>query len=200
MIVSATLGVKTGDWVEYEGITTFEDQTTYSDLKAEILDVKDENVTLSLTFFENGEVFDVGIHSGKFGEADLQGLIIPIGLNLGDTFNEGQYSVTITGYEERNIGVEVRKIISGNPSQMSHLTVFWDVDTGFMVESLSQTEFSTVNVKIVDTNLWQMVESSPSPSSDPIPFGFSNPTTIILGTIIILVIVGILAYFKKYRK
>jgi N-acetylneuraminic acid mutarotase len=41
---------------------------------------------------------------------------------------------------------------------------------------------------------------TPTPSIDPTPIRFQDPTTIILGTIAILVIVGIFAYFKKYKK
>jgi hypothetical protein len=41
---------------------------------------------------------------------------------------------------------------------------------------------------------------TPTPTSQPPPIRFSDPTTIILGTIVILAIVGILAYFKKYKK
>lgn len=45
-----------------------------------------------------------------------------------------------------------------------------------------------------------ITEPTPTPSIDPTPIRFSDPTTIITGTIIILVIIGIFAYFKKYRK
>ena len=44
------------------------------------------------------------------------------------------------------------------------------------------------------------ISGSPTPSINPVPFGFSSPNLIIAGSISLLVGLGILAYFKKYRK
>jgi hypothetical protein len=41
---------------------------------------------------------------------------------------------------------------------------------------------------------------TPTPTIDPEPFRFSSPNLIIAGTIGLLIAIGILAYYKKYRK
>ena len=43
-------------------------------------------------------------------------------------------------------------------------------------------------------------EPTPTPTINPEPFRFSSPNLIIAGTITILIGLGIIAYFKKYRK
>ena len=62
-----------------------------------------------------------------------------------------------------------------------------------------ETELTNFAIN-VETSTPEPSYPTPTPTSQPPPLRFSDPTTIILATIIILVIVGIFAYFKKYRK
>jgi len=97
-------------------------------------------------------------------------------------------------------------LIWGNPRSNNSISKnYWNNYTGIDInnDGLGDTPY------IIDDNNqdnyplmtpFLTIEPSPSPSVDPTPFRFTYQVTIILGSVIILVILGILAYYKKYKR
>jgi hypothetical protein len=157
-IVSANLsvGVKAGDWIEYDVTFTGTPDQLYSVawFRMEIVSVQGNLIDVAITQrFINGTVqpynVTINLETGQLGDD----LIIPANLNNGDKFfdiNVG--NITISGAEERNIAGATRTVLSGSTSQTSF---YWDRSTGVRVKSISTEPNFNLTVTVSKTNLWE---------------------------------------------
>jgi hypothetical protein len=157
-IVSANLsvGVKAGDWIEYDVTFTGTPDQLYSVawFRMEIVSVQGNLIDVTITQrFINGTVqpynVTVNLETGQLGDD----LIIPANLNSGDKFfdiNVG--NITISGAEERNFAGASRTVLSGSTSQTSF---YWDRSTGVRVKSISTEPNFNLTVTVSKTNLWE---------------------------------------------
>jgi hypothetical protein len=149
-----SVGVKEGDWIEYEVTTTGTPVPDHDIVWArmEILDVQGNgfraNVTSEAT---NGTVSSL-IRTFNLEEGEVQGwVIIPANLGLGDTFYDSYIgrNVTIEGEEEMVIAGATRTTTYANlPERFKR----WDKSTGVFVEAIDPLENYTIHA--IATNMW----------------------------------------------
>ena len=183
------VGVKKGDWIEYNVTITGEvpEQHDVTWCKIEVMVVEDKNVYIDITSrysdeIEESENYTLNLETGQIGD----GFIIPANLNAGDVFlesNEG--TITISEVKERTYVGANRKVVYANASQT---LFYWDRSTGVLVEAASSYPDSTIITKVEETNMWQAQIFGID------PFVFVVP--------IIAVIVAVWAFFliRKMKK
>jgi len=183
------VGVKQGDWIEYEvtvtGDVPEEHDVTWS--KIEIISAEGKKIDIEITSrYSDGReetaTSTLNLETGQIGD----GFIIPANLDNGDPIPE-QYegTITISGVEKRTYAGATRSVVYASTS----LTMFyWDRSTGFLVEATSSYPDFTIITKADKTNMWQTQIFGID------PFVFIVP--------IIAVIVAVLAFFliRKMKK
>ena len=183
-VVSAeiSVGVKQGDWIEYEVTSTgaVPEEHDVEEAKIEIIAVEGKQIDVNITSSysdgrEETATIKLNLETGHIGDA----FIIPANLNAGDAFLE-QYSgtITVSDVEERTYAGAKRNIVCATTPQN---TYYWDRTTGFLVEATSSFPDFTMTTKAEKTNMWQ-----------PQIFGL-DPIVFIV--IIIVAIVAVLAIF-----
>jgi hypothetical protein len=185
--VEIVVGVKAGDWVEYDVAFTGDiiERHDVTWARIEVLAVEGKTIDIKVTsIFSDGreetENLTLNLETGQLGDS----FIIPANLDNGDTFLEHyEGNITISGVEEKNYIDAKRKVVYATTSQT---TFYWDQTTGFLVGATSDYNDFTMTTKAEKTNLWQ----TQSFVLDPL---FSI-------VLIALVIVAILAGLLKYKK
>ncbi len=156
---SATIsvGVKKGDWIEYQvkftGDTAFGHDVTWA--RIAVTDVQGEAITLNITTESSNGTLTIesptilSLDSGQLGDD----FIIPANLKTGDTFfDKNQGYITITGAEEKTVAGTERTILTGaNPDTTYH----WDRSTGILVEANSTYPGYAITTIANRTNMWQ---------------------------------------------
>ena len=184
-----TIGVKKGDWIEYNvvcnGDIPSDHNVTWA--RIEVTDVENElifvNITSKYSDNRNESVTSIlNIQTGEIGE----GFIIPANLTQGDKFlEEFEGIITINKVEEKRIVNEKRTVIGANTPNTSF---YWDQKTGFLIEAnTTNTSYSIVS-KANKTNIWQNKISWPD---------LIMPISVVL---IVIAIISIILLKKKYKK
>ena len=161
-----SVGVKQGDWIEYQvkvvGIPVPRYNVTWASIN--VTSVQGENLGLYIeTRFTNGsyllENINVNLET-KPGDS----FIIPSNLNVGDEFyNPSIGNITISSVEQRTVLGAERTIVS---AVTQYTTYYWDRQTGILVQATTtapaglDTGFGisqgfTVYTKTSGTNIWQ---------------------------------------------
>ena len=177
--VDIVVGVKRGDWIEYNVTITGDvpEQHDVTWCKIEVTAVEDKNVYIDITSrYSDGREETVpstlNLETGQIGDC----FIIPANLNAGDVFESPEGTIMISGFKEKTYAGATRSVVYGNTSQ----TVFhWDRSTGFLLEANSSYPEFTMSTKAEATNMWQTQI-----------FGLDQPVFIAL---MVLVIVAVLA-------
>ena len=168
------MGIKEGDWVEYEitmkgnGIPPPSHDVRW--MRMEVLSVGGSAFSVNLTaLYANGTIGSA-VWKYNFTEGNVGGwTIIPANLNAGETFfdfsihNHKPVNVTIQREEQKIVLGATREVTYGNDS-IRHIKE-WDKATGFFIgsEEVIQNvtnkdgwyiEDLTVTTKAVATNLW----------------------------------------------
>ena len=151
-----TVGVKKGEWIEYNvvcnGDIPLDHNVTWA--KIEVIDVKNELIFVNITskYSDNRNEIETSILNIQTGEIG-EGFIIPSNLGQGDKFlEEFEGIITITKVEEKTIANEKRTVVGANTPNTSF---YWDQQTGFLVEAnTTNTSFSIIS-KAIKTNIWQ---------------------------------------------
>ena len=150
------VGVKQGDWIEYNVATTGnpppEHNVTWA--RMEIMRVQGDEVDVNVTTqAHNGTVsslvMDLNLSKGVIGAW----WIIPANLSPGDTFYEDflNISVTIDGQEQLEYAGAVRTITNATiPTRIKQ----WDKETGVFVLSSDNLPDYTIRVEAYATNMW----------------------------------------------
>ena len=147
------VGVKEGDWIEYNitySQTPISKYATWA--RIEILSVQGAIVSLEVKqrISDGTQEIDretVNLETGQLGE----GFLIPANLSAVDTFLEShEDELTIGGVQELTYAGESRTIVYTT----TIAGIWWDKATGILLEArYSQTEYSTV-IKADRTSLW----------------------------------------------
>jgi hypothetical protein len=154
---AVTVGVKEGDWIEYQ-VTFTGDSSQGHDVnwaRIAITAVHEKAVTINITTMSsNGTLsyeppITLNFEAGALGDD----FIIPANLNVGDSFfDRNQGNITITGAEEKTVAGVQRNVISGSTPQT---TYYWDQLTGVVVEANSSYPSYTIATKADKTNIWE---------------------------------------------
>jgi hypothetical protein len=149
------VGVKQGDWIEYNVTITGEvpEQHDVTWCRFDVTAVDGKNVYVDSTWrYTNGseetESKTLKLETGQIGDC----FIIPANLDEGDTFLSPEGDITISGVEEKICAGVTRKVVYANNSR----TLFhWDRSTGILVEANSSYSEFTLFTKVEKTNMWQ---------------------------------------------
>ena len=151
-----SVGVKVGDWIEYEVTTTGNPPEVHNVqwARIEIVSVQGPEVLANVTTEDNNDTFsslimDMNIEKGEVGAWFL----IPSNLNVGDTFydiNLGR-NVSIEGQEQKIYVGALRTVINATTSERIK---DWDKATGIFVKSIDILPGYTVNATAFKTNMW----------------------------------------------
>jgi hypothetical protein len=150
------VGVKPGDWIEYNVAFTGDiiEQHDVTWARIEVMGVEGKTIDIKVTsIFSDGreetETLTLNLETGQLGDS----FIIPANLDKGDTFLE-QYegTMTISGVEEKTYMGAKRKVVYATTSQT---TFYWDQSTGFLVGATSDYTDFTMTTNAEKTNMWQ---------------------------------------------
>ena len=151
-----SVGVKEGDWIEYEVTTTGTPVPDHDIVWArmEILDVQGNEFRANVTQEKpNGELSSL-IRTFNLEEGEVQGwVIIPANLDVGDRFYDSYIgrNVTIEGEEEMVIAGATRTTTYADlPERFKR----WDKITGVFVETFDPLENYTIQATAIATNMW----------------------------------------------
>jgi hypothetical protein len=151
-----SVGVKTGDWIEYNvavtGSPAEKHDVTWA--RMEVDAVQGTQIDLNITVkFSDGtldpQTATLNLETGQLGDD----FIIPSNLNVGDVFfDKNVGNITISGVEEKTYVGVTRNVVTAATSET---TYYWDQTTGVLVEGVSQYPEYTMHSVVDKTNLWQ---------------------------------------------
>lgn len=150
------VGVKEGDWIEYEVNTTGTPPEGHNITFArmEILEVQGNEFRANVTSeAKNGAVSNL-LRTFDLAEGNVQGwVVIPANLSAGDTFYDSYIGrdILIEGEEERTVAGATRVTTYANTPERYKR---WDKKTGVFVETIDTLEDYTIHATAVATNIW----------------------------------------------
>ena len=189
VLAEVSVGVKKGDWAEYqvdytgtppEGhdvtwarmeIKDIQGKTVYAEITVEFSDGTKETMTTTLD-----------LETGQLGDD----FIVPADLNSGDTFfDKNAGNITISNVEEKTYAGATRTITHATTPETSY---YWDKATGLLVEGNSSLPWYTMNTIVTKTNIWQ-----------PQVFGLDPPVfyALVIGAIVLIIVLMILIVKRK---
>jgi hypothetical protein len=151
----AVVGVKKGDWVEYNATFTGKPPAEHDVVwaKMEVLGVEGQRVNATFeSRLANGTMLnvteDLDFATGKF----IDMFIIPAGQNAGDSFYAHNVGViTIDSVNVRPVAGAARTIVHAVAEDTQW---FWDRATGVVVEAYTTNSVYTLDTVAVATGLW----------------------------------------------
>jgi hypothetical protein len=185
-----SVGVKAGDWIEYNvtftGSPAEKHDVTWARMEVET--VQGTQIGLNITVkFSDGtlepQTVTLDLETGQLGDD----FIIPANLNVGDVFfDKNVGNITISGVEDKTCASVTRSVVFAATSET---TYYWDQKTGVLVEGISQYPEYTMHSIVDKTNLWQ-------------PQLLGLDPTVFYATVIgaVALIIGVLAVFIVRRK
>jgi len=192
VLAEILVGVKKGDWIEYQAVFTGTPPAGHEVIwaRTEVVNVQGEVISLNITTeFSDGtllnETITLNLETGQLGDE----FIIPANLNKGDTFLDKYHgSIIIGAVEERTYAGAARTVVSTATAQS---TYYWDKATGILVEGISEFPDYTIHSIADKTNMWQ-----------PQIFGL-EPTVfyalLILAATLMVVVIAFFAVRRKKR-
>jgi hypothetical protein len=185
------VGVKTGDWIEYNvsvtGSPAEKHDVTWA--RMEIDTVQGTQIDLNITVkFSDGtlepQTATLNLETGQLGDD----FIIPANLNVGDVFfDKNVGNITISGVEEKTYASVTRSVITAATSET---TYYWDQATGVLVEGFSQYSEYAMHSVVDKTNLWQ----SQVLGLDPTVF-----YAVVIGAVTLIAVVLAVFIFKRKK-
>jgi|SRR3972149_11043314 len=151
-----SVGVKNGDWVEFDITTTGTPPEEHHIVWArmEVFDVQGTEFKANVTSeFPNGTRVSA-IRAFDFEIGNVQSwIIIPANLSPGDSFYDANLgrNVTIEGEEQQTFAGATRTTTFASIPTMHKR---WDKSTGFFVQTVDDLGTYTVNATAIATNLW----------------------------------------------
>ncbi len=190
-LAGVSIGVKKGDWIEYQVSTTGvpEEGHDVTWARMDILTVQGTEISVNVTTrAKNGTYSNMTMSldpsKGRVGVW----FIIPAGLSAGDSFFDAStnHSVTIEGADQKMIAGATRNVThSSTPQRIKS----WDEASGVFVESVDTLPSYTLHAIADKTNLWS------AQSNDD----WSAFYVVALSFVVIAVVVAVL-FAKRIRK
>lgn len=157
-IASAQLsvGVKKGDWIQYQVTFTGTPSPDHSIVQAkmEVLDVQAPTIKVNiLSTYANGTQVStnstLNLQTGQL----IDDFIIPANLAAGDKFLDSNVgNVTISSVEQRTYAGATRTVVTTSSNSNTYV---WDQATGISVEGTSQGSDYTMHSLASATNMWE---------------------------------------------
>jgi len=154
--VEVSVGVKAGDWIEYQvtATGTLPQGFNLTWARMEILHVHQSRIVANITTKspEGNYSFLVTAFDEKEGKIGAW-FIIPANLNVGDTFYDELLgrNVTVEGEEQLEFAGATRAVTNATTPER---TKRWDKPTGVFVECIDVFEDFSVTARAVCTNMW----------------------------------------------
>ena len=182
-----TLGVKEGDWIEYNLNYSGSVPSEYPEwIKIDVLNVEGTNITAKLTLLRiDGTTQTVnGTYDLETGVLDL--LLIPANLESGDEFFHADFGkVLIDGIEEYTYCNANRLV---NYATIEGIECHWDKITGILLQSEHSTGDFSQKMVADKTNMWE-----------PQIFGLDSTIFSVLIVAIVVIIAIIVVLLLKRR-
>lgn len=179
-----SVGVKKGDWMEYDVTTTGtpprEHAITWA--RMEILEVEGAEFRANVTSKYPNETLSSLIRFFNLEEGKVEGwIIIPANLSPGDYFYDASTdrNITIEGEETKTIAGSKRTVTFANTPERHKE---WDKSTGFFVTTIDTFEDYTINATAIATNMWS-----------PQLFGLDPTLFYVVVTIVVVVAIAAVA-------
>lgn len=185
----ASVGVKKGDWAEYEvsftGTPPPEHDVVWARMEVIGVDGQRINATF-VSQLENGTILnveeDLDFATGKL----IDIFIIPSGLNEGDTFYaQGVGEIAIDSVDVRSVAGASRTIVHADAEDTKWS---WDRATGVVVEARTATAIYTLDTIVTRTGMW-----------NPLIFGVEPALFYFIIIFIVIFIAGI-ALATRWKK
>jgi hypothetical protein len=154
----STVGVKKGDWIEYNVTISgplLDEARNLTSFRNEILEVNGCSFETNMTSASvNGTVLSSLWTFNLTGGEVCGWMIIPANLNAGEKFFDAAKAanVTIEGQEQKIVAGESRTVT--HETDPGKLYKEWDKTTGVYVNSVEYTRNYTVITNATATNLW----------------------------------------------
>jgi hypothetical protein len=151
----ASVGVKVGDWVEYNvsftGTPPPEHDVHWARMDVTVVEGQRVNATFT-SQLANGTMLsvaeDIDFSTGRL----IDMFIIPVGLNTGDTFYaQGVGNITVDDIYAREAAGAVRSLVHASAVDTEW---YWDKATGVVVEARTTNAVYTLDTVATSTNLW----------------------------------------------
>jgi hypothetical protein len=193
-IAAVSVGVKVGDWVEYDveftGDASFGHDAVWA--RIDVVAVDGAAIFLNISTrstdgLVHSDEYTFNLELGDLGDA----FIIPAGLGVGEVFHDkSQGNVAITQAETRVAAGAERNIITTS----NNVTAYqWDSATGVLVKAYSAYPSYTIATEISATNLWQPQASGQGQA----PFYALSAAVVAVG---VGVLIGVLFLHKRKSK
>ena len=187
VFAQASVGLKEGDWIEYEITYTGTPPETYPQTaRFEVQTIQETNITLEIktNALDGAEIITTVTFTLEDGAPDF--IIIPANLNVNDEVNhEEQGRIEILGIEEYTFEGEKRELVYGTTDDLDY---HWDRTSGIVIQIDQTTDTYTQSWLAVNTNIVQMQASDLDPL---ILYG------VIIVVIIIIIVVAMLLFRRK---
>ncbi len=181
-----SVGVKKGDWIEYQVSTSGELDSAHSisGAKMEIISVQGFviQVTITSTYSNGTKVVTNSTLNLQTGEL-IDNFIIPAGLTTNDQFYDAQAksNVTITETYQQLYAGALRTIVKADVNTTNgHNVYIWDQSTGISVEGISEGSDYTIHSLAIATNIWRSQNEGSVPISSYVAIAVAAVVTMIL--------------------
>jgi hypothetical protein len=154
-VADVIVGVKQGDWVEYNvsftGTPPPEHDVKWA--RMEVTGVEGQRVNATFTSqLANGTMLNVAEELDFSTGRLIDMFIVPAGLNAGDTFYaQGVGNITVDSVEVRNAAGAARAVDHADAEDTQW---YWDRATGVVVEARTANAVYTLDTVAVSTGLW----------------------------------------------
>jgi hypothetical protein len=186
-----SVGVKQGDWVEYDvaftGTPIADHDVTWA--RMEIINIEGAKVSVKfISLLSDGTTENVTENLNLETGHLIDCFVISAGLKEGDKFfDEILGNILISNVEVRNYAGATRNTISGTTQETMW---YWDQATGVLVEAHSSYPEYTITTVITKTGLWKPQILG----LDPIVF---YGLTIILAAVVVIMVIFIARRRRK---
>jgi hypothetical protein len=187
-----SVGVHSGDWIEYNVTSTGAPMQGHDVewARMEVTAVQTPNITVTITsrFTDGTNDTITAVLNLETGHL-IDDFIIPANLNIGDIFRDENYgNITISNSEVNTYAGAERTILS---AAIGNNTYSWDQATGVSVEGNTETTNYSIHSAVSATNIWR---------APPVQ-GYDLASIVLVAAVFLIVIiafvVGVVHYIRK---
>lgn len=190
VLADISVGVKQGDWVEYNVSFTGNPPVEHDAVWArmEVMNVEGNRVNATfVSRLANGTMLNVEEDLDFEVDKLIDMFIIPSGLNPGDIFFDKTVgNVTIDGVKVRSYAGATRTVVH---AEVLDTQWYWDRASGVTLEARTANPVYTLNTIAVNTNLW-----------NPQIFGLDSTVFYVLIVLVVVGIIGAIVFVVFLRK